>query len=319
VSALVLASGSPRRRELLARLGVRFTVVPADVDETPRAGEDPLAYVQRLAAEKAASVPDRGEVVLAADTTVVLEGTILGKPTDAGEATAMLRALSGRAHLVHTGVTVRRGRRSAAASATTLVRFADLTPDDIAWYVATGEPPASSARGCTTWRCSAPTSSGPSASTRACSSSPDRAVREPRLPGLHALLLRHRQRQLPGVLRLARPRPRPVRRGARRAHHLAISVEPERWAAPAKSGSTSRRRVRPLEDRIVVRPASPRRPPPAAWSSPTPPRRSPSRARSSPSAPAALRADRRDHPRRRQGRRHRRLQQVRRHRDHRRR
>jgi septum formation protein len=139
VSVLVLASGSPRRRELLARLGVRFTVVPADIDETPRAGEDPLAYVERLAAEKAASVHD-GDVVLAADTTVVLDGTILGKPADAGEAAAMLRALSGRAHLVHTGVTARRGRRSTTTSATTLVRFADLTADDIAWYVATGEP-----------------------------------------------------------------------------------------------------------------------------------------------------------------------------------
>jgi septum formation protein len=140
VTRLVLASSSPRRRELLGLLGVRFTVEPAHLDETPNAGEDPLGYVRRLATEKAGAVGSAGEVVLAADTTVVLDGEILGKPGSPSEAADMLRALSGRSHLVHTGLAVRVDERVVTASATTSVRFVPLTDDDVAWYVATGEP-----------------------------------------------------------------------------------------------------------------------------------------------------------------------------------
>ena len=154
----MLASGSPRRRELLARLGVRFTVRIPDVDETPEPGEDPIAYVERLARRKAAAaavdrhgsidrahldgeVPDGvGEIVLAADTTVVLGGSILGKPTDAADASVMLRALSGRTHEVHTGVAVVGPAGSASSVTTTLVTFRDLTVEEIADYVATGDP-----------------------------------------------------------------------------------------------------------------------------------------------------------------------------------
>jgi septum formation protein len=140
VNGLVLASSSPRRRELLELLGVQFTVAPAHLDETPRAGEDPLGYVRRLAAEKAAAVGADDEVVLAADTTVVLDGTILGKPGSRQEAVSMLRALAGRSHLVHTGVAVRAGELGAWASATTSVTLVPLTDDDIEWYLGTDEP-----------------------------------------------------------------------------------------------------------------------------------------------------------------------------------
>ncbi len=135
---LVLASGSPRRRDLLAQLGLTFTVAPANVDETPRSGERPVALVRRLAAAKAAAVD--GDPVLAADTIVEVDGSTLGKPVDANDARAMLRRLSGRAHRVHTGVAVRSGERVEVDVATTIVRFAPLTPALLEWYVATGEP-----------------------------------------------------------------------------------------------------------------------------------------------------------------------------------
>jgi len=135
---LVLASGSPRRRDLLRSVGVEPVVVPADVDETPLPGEEPLAYVTRLARAKADAVA--GGLVLAADTTVVLDGALLGKPADAAEATRMLRALGGRTHLVCTGVCVRHGGAHAAGSATTAVTFEPLTEADVGWYVGTGEP-----------------------------------------------------------------------------------------------------------------------------------------------------------------------------------
>jgi len=140
VSNLLLASASPRRHELLSLLGVRFAVAPAHLDETPHPGEEPLDYVRRLAAEKAAAVGAGDDVVLAADTTVVLDGAILGKPGSPEEAASMLRLLSGRSHLVHTGVAVRAGERAAWASATTTVTFVGLTEGDIGWYVETGEP-----------------------------------------------------------------------------------------------------------------------------------------------------------------------------------
>jgi septum formation protein len=139
---LVLASASPRRRELLAGLGLQFTVRPADVDETPREGEDPGVYVLRLAQEKAAAVArDQEELVLAADTTVVVDGEILGKPSDEEDARRMLRRLSGREHEVLTGIALcEAGRRDASSVERSRVRMAALSEDEIAWYAASGEP-----------------------------------------------------------------------------------------------------------------------------------------------------------------------------------
>jgi septum formation protein len=138
VDRLVLASASPRRRELLGRLGLSFEVVPADVDETPEQGERPLALVRRLAATKAEAVD--GDTVLAADTIVEVDGEILGKPADEADARRMLRRLSARSHRVHTGVAVRAGERLEVQSVTTIVTFVPLLPSAIDWYLATGEP-----------------------------------------------------------------------------------------------------------------------------------------------------------------------------------
>jgi septum formation protein len=138
IDRLVLASGSPRRRQLLTQLGLPFTVVPADVDETPLPGEAPLELVRRLAGAKAAAVD--GDPVLAADTIVEVDGEILGKPGDAAGARHMLTRLSGRSHHVHTGVALRVGERVAVEVVTTEVTFVALTPDAIEWYLATGEP-----------------------------------------------------------------------------------------------------------------------------------------------------------------------------------
>jgi len=135
---VVLASGSPRRRDLLEQLGVTFVVVVPDVDETPQPGERPLALVQRLAAAKAAAVD--GDPVLAADTIVEVDGEILGKPVDAADARRMLRRLSGRSHRVHTGVAVRSAGRTQVEVTTTIVTFAPLTPPLVEWYLGTGEP-----------------------------------------------------------------------------------------------------------------------------------------------------------------------------------
>jgi septum formation protein len=140
---LVLASASPRRAELLARLGLAPEVRPADIDETPRPGEPASDLVVRLAGEKAAAAAARGdgdEVVLAADTTVVLGGRMLGKPVDRADAAATLRALSGHTHEVVTGLAVLRGTISAVDRVTTSVTFRRLTEAEIAWYVDTGEP-----------------------------------------------------------------------------------------------------------------------------------------------------------------------------------
>jgi septum formation protein len=139
---LILASASPRRRELLAGLGVRFTLRAADLDETPRPGEDPETTVLRLAREKAAAVARPGELVLAADTDVVLDGDILGKPRDPEDARRMLARIAGREHTVLSGVALEEpgtGRR-ASGMAVSRVRMAPMTPERIAWYVATGEP-----------------------------------------------------------------------------------------------------------------------------------------------------------------------------------
>ena len=140
---LVLASGSPRRFEILTSLGIPFAVDVPGVPEAVGPGESGERAASRLAADKAAEVAARrpGRWVLAADTLVVLDGDVLGKPADEGEASAMLRRLSGREHRVVTAVRLRRdagsGREAIAWSA---VRFAPLSPAEIAWYVATGEP-----------------------------------------------------------------------------------------------------------------------------------------------------------------------------------
>lgn len=146
--SLVLASGSPRRRELLASAGLTFAVRAADIDETPLPDESPTAYVRRLSIEKAAAsaaspLASTADVIIAADTTVEANGSILEKPLDDDDAYGMLRRLSGRSHHAHTGVTVsvaRDGaRRSSTILATTEVAFVSLTDEMIDWYLATGE------------------------------------------------------------------------------------------------------------------------------------------------------------------------------------
>jgi septum formation protein len=146
---LILASASPRRRELLARAGFQFEVRAAEIDESPLPGEAAAAYVERLAIEKAQAVCalyDKGlapVTVLAADTTVVLpDGEILGKPADAEDARRMLGLLSGRTHAVMTGVAVvsSAAKKFVSALEITQVTFLVLTDDEIAAYVDTGEP-----------------------------------------------------------------------------------------------------------------------------------------------------------------------------------
>jgi septum formation protein len=138
---LVLASRSPRRAELLKAAGLEFTVRAVDVDETPRPGEDPSLYALRLALAKAEAVPaGADEVVLAADTTVVLGSEIMGKPVDVMDAARMLRALAGQRHEVLTAICVRRGDRVCTDVASTSVWFAPMSETDIADYIVSGEP-----------------------------------------------------------------------------------------------------------------------------------------------------------------------------------
>lgn len=138
---LVLASRSPRRFELLAAAGLSFTIAAPDVDERLRRGEAPRDYVLRLAREKAAAVQvDAETAVLAADTTVVAGGKILGKPRDRADAARMLRLLSGTAHEVFTGVAACRGSRLRARAVRTRVWMRALSPREIAWYLDTPEP-----------------------------------------------------------------------------------------------------------------------------------------------------------------------------------
>lgn len=138
-SPLVLASASPRRRALLEQLGIPLRIDPPRVDETVRSGEPAEVYVLRMAREKAAAVQGRhpGATVLAADTSVVLDGAVLGKPGTAEEAVAMLRALAGRIHQVLTAVVVP-GAGEHLVSAR--VTFAPQSEPALRWYVATGEP-----------------------------------------------------------------------------------------------------------------------------------------------------------------------------------
>lgn len=141
---LVLASASPRRAELLGGLGLMFEIRPADIDESVQHGETGATYVTRLARDKAAAVAGPGEVVIAADTTVDLDGDLLGKPETPEEAVAMLRRLSGATHQVHTGVSVHRifgaEHLERTRVVSTSVAFADLPDHWIDWYVGTGEP-----------------------------------------------------------------------------------------------------------------------------------------------------------------------------------
>jgi septum formation protein len=137
---LVLASSSPRRAELLARVGLDFDVRPAAIDEAHRVGESPVAYVERLAVEKATAVDRRSnEIVLAADTTVEVDLRILGKPVDRDDARTMLWSLSGRTHRVHTGIAVVSDVVSERVVVTTIVTFAELEPSTIEWYLDGGE------------------------------------------------------------------------------------------------------------------------------------------------------------------------------------
>jgi septum formation protein len=139
---LILASSSPRRVELLRAAGFVFDVQPQDVDERPLPGEEPAAHVTRLARQKArqAGCGRIDAVVLAADTVVVIDGVVLGKPVGDEEAAGMLRRLSGRAHDVLTGVAVCASGSLSDAIERTEVRFAPLSEAEIAWYVSTGEP-----------------------------------------------------------------------------------------------------------------------------------------------------------------------------------
>ncbi len=143
---LILASGSPRRRQMLTDLGLTFEVRPVDIDESPLPDELPADYVRRLAEEKSeAALQDvavhEGDWVLAADTIVVLDDQLLGKPADTAEATDMLRRLSGRTHHVLTGVALRTTKAGCqVAVESTAVRFSALDEAQIAWYVASGEP-----------------------------------------------------------------------------------------------------------------------------------------------------------------------------------
>ena len=138
---LILASRSPRRAELLRSAGIPFTVASADVDETPHAHESAENYAQRVAEEKALAVDaGRDDLVLGADTVVVIDGVLLGKPLDAADAGRMLRLLSGRRHDVITGICIRQANRIVRDWAATKVWFNALSDDEIQAYVATGEP-----------------------------------------------------------------------------------------------------------------------------------------------------------------------------------
>jgi septum formation protein len=141
---LILASASPRRAELLASAGFSFEIAPAEVDETPAPQEDAAPYALRVARHKARAAGERirhpGGIVLAADTVVVVEGRILGKPVDRLDAARMLRLLAGRQHEVLTAVVVRRGDEERSEVVTSRVRFLPLTDAEVEWYVASGEP-----------------------------------------------------------------------------------------------------------------------------------------------------------------------------------
>ena len=142
IPMLVLASTSPRRQELLRNAGIEFEVQPADIVEDPLPGETAKACAERLAREKAQAIARQRpkDVVVGADTIVVIDNQILGKPADAADAARMLRLLSGRTHQVITGVCLVVDGRCSVASETTSVTMSEISADEIADYVATGEP-----------------------------------------------------------------------------------------------------------------------------------------------------------------------------------
>ncbi|WP_353265442.1 Maf family protein [Gemmatimonas sp.] len=139
---IILASQSPRRRELLAQIGLAHEVRPADIDESVHPGEEPVPHCERLARDKAHTLalvhPDA--VVIGSDTIVVIDGAILGKPRDAADAVTMLERLSGREHTVYTAVAVAQGGRTLSAVEAVRVQFRALTREQIEAYVNTGEP-----------------------------------------------------------------------------------------------------------------------------------------------------------------------------------
>jgi septum formation protein len=142
---LILASASPRRRELLAQAGFTFDVITADIPELRKPGEDPIRFVTRLAREKAEAVAECHSIppdtmVLGADTIVLVDDEVLGKPNDVADAARMLRLLSGRSHQVITGLCVLKGRERQRAAEVTFVRFNTLSDQEIEDYIATGEP-----------------------------------------------------------------------------------------------------------------------------------------------------------------------------------
>ncbi len=141
---IILASNSPRRRELLGQMGVRdFAVLAPNVDETVEDGLSPAQMVEELSLRKARAAAGRAgadDLIIAADTVVALEGKVLGKPRDEEDAFAMLSALSGREHRVYTGVTVIRGGRAVTEHEETAVAFREIPAGEIRGYIATGEP-----------------------------------------------------------------------------------------------------------------------------------------------------------------------------------
>jgi len=139
---LILASGSPRRRQLLELIGVAFVVKPADVDETPLIAENPDTYATRAARDKALEVAANhpGRLVLGADTVVEVDQEILGKPASADDAAKMLKRLSGRSHVVHTALALVIDSTVHEVVDSAQVQFLDLTDEMIRWYVSTGEP-----------------------------------------------------------------------------------------------------------------------------------------------------------------------------------
>ncbi len=137
---MILASASPRRRELLAALGIPFDVRPSDVDETPLPGETPLETQHRITLLKARAANSDHDTVIAADTTVLLDGEMLNKPADADDARRMLRRLRGRAHEVQSCVVVKRGTQETMQIVSSLVMMRDYTDDEIEAYIATGDP-----------------------------------------------------------------------------------------------------------------------------------------------------------------------------------
>ena len=139
---IILASQSPRRRELLTLIGIPHEVQPADLDESLQPGEEPVPHAERLARSKAEAIAARepGAVIVGADTIVVLDGEILGKPATPHEARATLKKLSGRTHTVHTAVAVSRHGRTVSGVESVEVTFRPLTSAQIDAYIATGEP-----------------------------------------------------------------------------------------------------------------------------------------------------------------------------------